>query len=304
MVDKATVDSPTTASNQTRARVVVITGSSRGIGRLLAKQLAAHGDHIVINYKKNKDAAEESLSDVRAAGGDGIIVQADIENPDDIKALFATVDEHYDHVDAFVASAAAAAFKPIKDLKQHHLDRNFAMNVRSFVIGAQEAVKRMPSSGGSVLYVSSYGSIRAFPTYASLGAAKAMSEQYMRYMAVEFGPRNIRVNAINGGLIDTDSLDFFYHKVPGMAPMETVIEKLPLGRPAQAKDMADAAEFLLSDHAGYITGQVLNIDGGLSVIAPPFWSDTTGDLHAAVYGEDAAGEDTVGDDAAAVNAAE
>lgn len=266
------------------ARVVVITGASRGIGRLLAKKLGAEGAHVVINYKGNAELAAESLADVRAAGGDGITVQADIEDPASLESLFASVDEHYDHIDAFVANAAAAAFKPIKDLKIHHLDRSYAMNVRSFVLGAQHAVARM-NRGGRILYISSYGSLRAFPTYASLGASKAMAEQYVKYMAAEFGPRQITVNAVNGGLIDTDSLDFFYNRVPGMAPMQSVIEKLPLQRPAKADDMADAAQFLLSDKAGYITGQVLTVDGGLTIIAPPFWADTTGELHAAVYGD-------------------
>jgi len=264
-------------------RVVVITGASRGIGRLLAQKLGAEGAHVVINYKANAALAEESLAAVRAAGGDGIVVQADVEQAEDIDALFARIDESYDHVDAFVANAAAAAFKPVRDLKAHHLDRNHAMNVRSFVLGAQRAAERM-RDGGRILYVSSYGSLRAFPTYAALGAAKAMSEQYVRYMAVELGPRGITVNAVNGGLIDTDSLDYFYNRVPGMAPMESVVEKLPLGRPARAEELADAAQFLLSEKAGYITGQVLTVDGGLTIIAPPFWSDTTGDLHDAVYG--------------------
>ncbi|WP_022881103.1 SDR family oxidoreductase [Gryllotalpicola ginsengisoli] len=269
---------------ETAPRVVVITGASRGIGRLLAEKLGAEGAHVVINYKKNADLADESLAAVRAAGGDGVTVQADIETAEGVDALFAGVDEHYDRIDAFVANAAAAAFKPIKDLKLHHLDRSYAMNARSFVLGAQRAAERM-KDGGRILYISSYGSLRAFPTYAALGAAKAMAEQYMRYMAAEFGPRGITVNAVNGGLIDTDSLDYFYNKVPGMAPMDSVLSKLPLQRPAKADDMADAAQFLLSEKAGYITGQVLTVDGGLTIIAPPFWSDTTGELRAAVFGE-------------------
>ncbi|WP_298226379.1 SDR family oxidoreductase [Gryllotalpicola sp.] len=264
-------------------RVVVITGASRGIGRLLAQKLGAEGAHVVVNYKGNADLAAESLADVTAAGGGGVVAQADIETPDGIDALFAVVDEHYDHVDAFVANAAAAAFKPVSELKLHHLDRSYAMNARSFVLGAQAAAKRMPAAGGRIVYISSYGSLRAFATYAALGAAKAMAEQYMKFMAVEFGPRGITVNAVNGGLIDTDSLDYFYNKVPGMAPISSVLEKLPLQRPGTADEMADAAQFLLSEKAGYITGQVLVVDGGLTIIAPPFWSDTTGALHDAVF---------------------
>jgi enoyl-[acyl-carrier protein] reductase III len=271
-------------ASKTDAPVALITGSSRGIGRVLALKLAAQGTDIVINYKANLDLAEQTLEEVRAAGADGLVVRADIEEPDDIDAMFDAVKERFGRLDAFVANAAASAFKPITELKQHHLDRNWAMNVRSFVLGAQRAVALMPSTGGRIVALTSYGSLRAFPTYASLGAAKAANEAYVTFMAAEFGPRNITVNAVNGGLIDTDSLDYFYNRVPGMAPMQSVIEKIPLGRPGTAEDMASAVEFLLSPAAGYITGQVLTVDGGLTVVAPPFWADTTGDLHAAVYG--------------------
>lgn len=267
-------------------KVALITGSSRGIGRVLALKLAAQGTNVVVNYKNNQDLAEETLAEIRAAGADGIVVRADLEEPDDIDAMFRTVADRYGKLDAFVANAAASVFKPISELKLHHLDRNWAMNIRSFVLGSQKAVELMPATGGRIVVLSSYGSMRAFPTYASLGAAKAANEAYVKFMATEFGPRNITVNAVNGGLIDTDSLEYFYKKVPGMAPMESVLEKVPLGRPGTADDMASAVEFLLSPHAGYITGQVLTVDGGLTVVAPPFWSDTTGSLRAAVFGDE------------------
>jgi len=243
---------------------------------------------VVVNYKVNADLAEESLADVVAAGGSGFTVQADIENPDDIDRLFDEVRERYGRLDGFVANAAASAFKPVSQLKVHHLDRSYAMNTRSFVLGAIRAAELM-DHGGRIVTVTSYGSLRAFPTYAALGAAKAANEAYVKFMATEFGPRGITVNAVNGGLIDTDSLDYFYNRVPGMAPMQTVLEKVPLGRPGTADDMADAADFLLSAKAGYITGQVLQVDGGLTIVAPPFWADTTGDLREAVLGEGASG---------------
>jgi 3-oxoacyl-[acyl-carrier protein] reductase/enoyl-[acyl-carrier protein] reductase III len=266
--------------------VALITGSSRGIGRVLALKLAAKGVRVVVNYKNNKDLAEQTLADVRAAGADGIVVQADVEEPDSIDALFEVISAEYGKLDYLVANAAASAFKPVTQLKLHHLDRSWAMNVRSFVLLAQHAVDLIPESGGRIVAVTSYGSLRAFPTYASLGAAKAATETYVKFMATEFGRRKITVNAVNGGLIDTDSLEYFYDKLPGMAPMETVLEKVPLGRAGTADEMASAIEFLLSDSAGYITGQTLTVDGGLTVIAPPFWADTTGELRAAVYGAD------------------
>lgn len=271
--------------------IALITGASRGIGRLLAQKLGQRGVTVVVTYKGNADLAEESLADVKAAGGDGITAQVDIEQPESIDALFDLVRDTYGRLDMFVANAAASAFKPVADLKLHHLDRSYSTNARSFVLGAQRAAELM-DRGGRIVVVTSYGSLRAFPTYAALGAAKAMSEAYMKYMAVEFGPRQITVNAVNGGLIDTDSLEYFYTKVPGQAPMDTVLEKLPLQRAGTADDMADAVDFLLSDKAGYITGQVLSVDGGLTVIAPPYWSDTTSPLRDAVLPADAPAADT------------
>ncbi|AOX64633.1 short-chain dehydrogenase [Curtobacterium sp. BH-2-1-1] len=281
----------------TTAPIALITGASRGIGRLLAQKLGQRGVTVVVTYKGNADLAEESLADVKAAGGDGITAQVDIEQPESIDALFDLVRDTYGRLDYFVANAAASAFKPVADLKLHHLDRSYATNARSFVLGAQRAAQLM-DRGGRIVVVTSYGSLRAFPTYAALGAAKAMSESYMKYMAVEFGPRQITVNAVNGGLIDTDSLEYFYTKVPGQAPIDTVFEKLPLQRPGTADDMADAVDFLLSDKAGYITGQVLSVDGGLTVIAPPFWADTTSPLRDAVLPPADAAADSAADTAA------
>ncbi|KQO60205.1 SDR family oxidoreductase [Curtobacterium sp. Leaf261] len=265
--------------------IALVTGASRGIGRAIARKLGTRGVTVVVAYKRNADLADESLADVRAAGGDGVTAQVDLEDQGSINALFDLVRDTYGRLDHFVANAAASAFKPVVDLRLHHLDRSYATNARSFVLGAQRAAELM-DDGGRIVVVTSYGSLRAFPTYAALGAAKAMSESYMRYIAVEFGPRRITVNAVNGGVVDTDSLDYFYSEVPGQAPLDTVLSKVPLGRPGTADDLADAVDFLLSDRASYITGQVLAVDGGLTVVAPPFWADTTPPLRDAVLSED------------------
>lgn len=264
------------SAEEYEGRVAVITGSSRGIGRTLALELAGKGASVVVNYRKNDELAQEVVTEARRRGGDGIAVRADMESPEDIVRLFDAVAEQYGRLDFFVNNAAAAAFKRVADLKTHHLDRSYAMNLRPFVLGAQEAVKLM-DRGGRIVAVSSYGSMRAFATYAALGSYKAAVESFVRFMAVEFAGYGITVNGVNGGLIDSDSLEYFY-SMPGMAPMQKVIDAIPLGRPGTVADMADAIEFLLSDRAGYITGHTIVVDGGMTVAAPPYWHDTTDPL--------------------------
>ena len=201
--------------------VSLITGSSRGIGRALALTLAREGAAVVVNYVRNTELAAATVREIESLGSRAIAVQANMENVEEIDALFAAVEEQFGRLDHFVSNAAASSFKKIVDLKAHNLDRSFDLNVRAFVLGAQRAVKLM-KEGGRIAVLSSYGSIRAYPTYANLGSNKAAVEAFVRYMAVEFAPRGINVNAVNGGLIDTESSAYFNDRVAGMAPMASV----------------------------------------------------------------------------------
>jgi enoyl-[acyl-carrier protein] reductase III len=254
-------------------KIALITGSSRGIGRALALTLAREGASIAVNYNRNAELAEQTVREIEALGTRAISVQANMEEPEAIDRLFDHVEGALGRLDHFVSNAAASAFKKVADLKAHNLDRSYALNVRAFVLGAQRAVKLM-TQGGRIAVLSSYGSIRAYPTYANLGSNKAAVEAWVRYMAVEFAPRGINVNAVSGGLIDTESCAYFYQNVTGMAPIESVLSKLPKARMGTVQEVADAVAFLLSPESEYITGQTICVDGGLSVIAPPFYSDT------------------------------
>lgn len=149
-------------------KISLITGASRGIGRALALTLARQGGTVVVNYKKNAELAEKTVADVEEAGGRGVAVQADVETTEGVTALFDEVGRRYGRLDHFVSNAAASVFKNILDLGEHHLDRSYAMNLRPFVLGAQQAVKLM-DDGGRIVALSSYGSVRAYPTYAALG---------------------------------------------------------------------------------------------------------------------------------------
>lgn len=258
-------------------KIALITGSSRGIGRSLALTLARDGASIVVNYNRNEDLAAEVVAEVQRLGGRAIAVRANVEEPAEIDRLFDVVAAEFGQLDFFVSNAAASSFKKIEALKPHNLDRSYALNVRAFVLGAQRAVRLM-RNGGRIAVLSSYGSVRAYPTYANLGSNKAAIEAWVRYMAVEFAPRGINVNAVNGGLIDTESCAYFYNNVPGMAPIDGVLAAIPKRRMGTPQEVADTIAFLLAPESEYITGQTIYVDGGLSVVAPPFYADTTAPL--------------------------
>lgn len=252
-------------------KVALITGSSRGIGRALALRLAARGATPIINYRRNEEAARDTVAEIERLGATGLAIRADLESLEEIEAMFDQVQERFGRLDFFVSNASASNFHHFMDLKPHHLERTFNLNVRAFVVGTQRAVRLMPD-GGRVVAMSSYGSIRTFPTYANLGSAKAAIEAWARYMAVELAPLGVNVNVVNGGIIETDSSSYFYStgRVPSL---DTVLPKIPKKRMGTAAEVAECVLFLLSPGAEYVTGTSLIVDGGLTSIAPPFHSD-------------------------------
>lgn len=249
-------------ANKLANKVAVITGASKGIGAAISKLYAAEGASVVVNYSSSKAGAEQVVADIVGAGGKAIAVQANVANKADIERLFAHATKTYGKVDILVNNAGIYEFSPLEDVTEEHFHKQFNLNVLGLILTTQEAVKHFTEAGGSIVNISSLVSGTFAPaTGAVYSATKAAVDAVTRSLSKELGPRKIRVNAINPGMVETEGL----HRV-GFAEGEfrTSIEsQTPLGRIGQVQDIAPAAVFLASDDAAWITGEALYIAGGL-----------------------------------------
>jgi 3-oxoacyl-[acyl-carrier protein] reductase len=243
-------------------KVAVITGASKGIGAAIAKLYAAEGASVVVNYSSSKAGAEQVVADIVGAGGKAIAVQANVAVKSDIEKLFKQATQAYGKVDILVNNAGVYEFSPLEEVTEEHFHKQFNLNVLGLILTTQEAVKHFTEAGGSIVNISSLVSGTFAPaTGAVYSATKAAVDAVTRSLSKELGPRKIRVNAINPGMVETEGL----HSV-GFAEGEfrTHIEnQTPLGRIGQVQDIAPAAVFLASDDAAWITGEALYIAGGL-----------------------------------------
>lgn len=235
---------------------VLVTGASRGIGRAIALHLARPGGTVVVNYLRNEEAAEAVAAEVRTRGAEALTVQANVRSEPDLKELAASLDE----VDVLVHNAAVGALKPYDKLRTSHWDLTLESSLRPFWLLTR--LCRL-AEGASVVGISSMGSRAFIPGYAAMGAAKGGLEALTRQLAVELAPRRVRVNTVCAGLVDTDSLDY----LPSGAEMKALADAhTPLGRCGTPEDIARVVGMLVSPAAGWVTGQVLVADGGLSLL--------------------------------------
>ncbi|OUM92057.1 SDR family oxidoreductase [Parageobacillus thermoglucosidasius] len=250
-------------------KTALITGGSRGIGRATALKLASMGYNIVVNYKKNKTAALEVLEEVKKHGVDGIPIAADLENPDEIRSMFEEVRKRYKHLDVLVLNAAATAFRPLLEIKEHNMERTFNLSIRGALVAVQEAVPLMKGRSGKIVAVSGFDSIRYIPYHGLLGAAKAALESLTRYWACELAEYGITVNAVNPGAIDTDSSRTYAGENWSSWEKEwlAATPKKRLGTP---QDIAEVIAFLCSPSADFICGQTIVVDGGITLTSPPY----------------------------------
>jgi enoyl-[acyl-carrier protein] reductase III len=202
-------------------------------------------------------------------GREVLVVQAELESPEDVHRLFDQIDEHWHGLDIFMANAAASVFKPVVELKAHHLERTYRLLVDNFILSVQRAVPLMEGRSGRIITVTGHGVHFTLPRYGNIASAKGALETLTRYLAVELGQKQITVNAIAPGVIGTESEQFYMGDK--LAEFDAACSAAtPLGRVGDAEDVADAAVFLGSDLARFITGQTLVVDGGLTLTSGPF----------------------------------
>lgn len=251
-------------------KVAVISGASRGIGRSTALLLGREGARIVVNYKKNREAADEVATQVKASGGDALVVQADMEDQAQIAALYEEVKKTWGRVDIVVVNAAASAFKPLEAIRDYHIDKTFKITVEGFLYLVQQALPMMPQ-GGRIIAVSGWDSFRVLNGHGVLGAAKAAMEAMVRYLAVELGPRGINVTGVCPGPIETDSFKIYAREQKELRDFydRTWLPYTPLKRFGAPEEVAEIVAFLASSASSWITGQTIVADGGLSLTVQP-----------------------------------
>jgi enoyl-[acyl-carrier protein] reductase III len=244
-------------------KVALVTGGSRGIGRACALKFAQLGAHVVINYSRNAEDAESTAREAEASGVRALPLQADIGDNDAIHALFARTKSEFSRLDVLVNSAARGLERPrgAIDSLPKHLKHTMDVNVLGPWFCAQEAAKLM-GAGSSIVNLLSPGSQRYLPRYAPVGVSKGALASLTTYLAVELGPRGIRVNGVAAGLVEgSDGLRML---PPGL--IERYRQAAPAQRLVSPENVADAVAFLCSDAASMIIGHVIVVDGGYGLL--------------------------------------
>jgi 3-oxoacyl-[acyl-carrier protein] reductase len=240
-------------------KIAVVTGASKGIGASIAEHLAAEGASVVVNYSSSKSGADAVVKRITEKGGQAIAIHADVSKPQDIKQLFAETKTAYGRLDILVNNAGVYEFLPLENVTPEHFHKQFDLNVLGLLLTTQEAVKFI-ADGGSIINISSIVGAMPIQTASVYSATKAAVDAITVVLSKELGPRRIRVNSLNPGMVETEGLHSVGFDISDFRKM--IESQTPLGRIAQPEDVARAAVFFASGDAGWVTGQTLIVAGG------------------------------------------
>jgi enoyl-[acyl-carrier protein] reductase III len=250
-------------------KIVLVTGSGRGIGATIARHFASLGADVVVNYFRNPQSAMETAESIRKLGRKALLVKANMGEVEDIKHLFETIEAEFHGLDFYIHNAASGYNRPVMQQRVKGWDWTMNINARSLLFAAQQAVLLMVKrGGGAIVTISSPGAGRVLPDYVVVGASKAAIESITRYLAVELATSNIVVNAVSPGIVLTEALQHFEMVRTDAHLAEKATEITPAGRLVIPQDIAEVVAFLCSPAATMIRGQVIVVDGGASLLAP------------------------------------
>jgi len=244
-----------------KGKVALITGGSRGIGRAITLKLASQGADVVINFFRKRSTAESTADEARAMGINAHFIKANLAEPEKIERMFAEIKEQFGRLDILVNNAASGVARTAMELKSDAWDWTMNINARAALLCTQQAVPLM-KNGGAIVNVSSLGSRLVMPIYTAVGVSKAALEALNRYLAIELAEHGIRVNAVSAAAVETEAMKLYTSHPDIPRPMVT---GTPAGRMVQPEDVASTVAFLCSEEAAMIRGQIIVIDGGLSL---------------------------------------
>jgi 3-oxoacyl-[acyl-carrier protein] reductase len=244
-------------------KVAVVTGASKGIGAAIAKQLAADGASVVVNYSTSREGADKIVADIKKAGGQATAIGASVAKEAEIEALFAETKKTYGKVDILVNNAGVYGFAPLEQLTLEEYSRQFNTNVYGLLATTKAALPHFPAEGGSIINISSVVSTLAPPASSVYSSTKGAVDTITKSLAKELGARKIRVNAINPGLVITEGTQSAGFE--GSDFERNTVAETPLGRVGQPQDIAPPVAFLASDDARWITGETIYVGGGLGI---------------------------------------
>jgi len=252
-----------------KGRIAVVTGSGRGIGRSIALHFAARGADVAVNFFRNREPAQATVNEIEKYGRRAILVKADVGDLEDLNRLFDEVQAAWGGLDILVHSAASGYNRPAMLQKPKGWDWTMNINARALLFGAQRAAPMMESRGGGyIVSLTSAGSTRVLPNYVAVGASKAAVESLTRYLGVELISKNINVNAVSPGVVQTEALHHFAAAGGQKAILQRFLDDVPAGRVVTAEDVAGVVAFLCTPAARMIVGQTIQVDGGYSLKVP------------------------------------